>query len=219
MSHVFDYLAGSLTLNKQTQSPTQRDYGTFDPSLPFPPLWSEDGKTRYGFRRWFNGYVRGPEGTSLALLQAAVNAGMIPGVHQDASGRYPLLTSEDYFDAMYIAVGQTSLYDAYVRAVPSVDPSQPNFPPPLSPVNPVDPNPQSINPNPPADPCAAVKAAFQSQIALLQHSLNVSTKAYEADEELLSSLETLVNGLKFPAGNTGGVAWVALRKIRKALAG
>lgn len=220
MSHVFDYLAGSITLNKQTQSPTQRDYGTFNPSYPFPPLWSEDGKTRYGFRRWFNGYVRGPEGTSLYLLQAAVDAGMIPGVHQDSSGRYPVLTAEDYYDSMYIAVGQTTLYDAYVRAVSSVDPGQPSFPPPAPPIIPVDPNPQPINPTPPIDPCASVKAQLvnaNNETALLKHSIAALESESLVLDSTLNELDDVINALKFPPGNTGGVAWVALRKIRKLL--
>jgi len=197
---VFDSLAGSPTINKQTQSPNQRDHGTFDPSQPYPPLWSESGPSRYGFKRWFNGYVRGPEGTSLLQLQAAVNAGLIPGVHPDASGQYPILAAQDYYDAMYIAVGQTSLYDAYVRTMSTDDPTPVPAPVPV-PTVPTVPTPASVSvPVTPgsADPCASIKADLDSANATLKKI----TKA--------------VKCAPIPARG-GGLAWIVLRQIDKIL--
>lgn len=223
---VFDSLAGSLTINKQTQSPSQRDYGTFDPALPYPPLWSDDGKNRYGFRRWFNGYVYGGEGTSLAQLQAAVNAGKVPGIHPNSAGQYPTLIPQDYYDAMYLAVGQTSLYETYVVASPVVvdpGPGQPDFPPPLPPVVPIDPNPQTppvvVPPNS-VDPCASVKADLvnsNQQISLLQHSLAAVNTRADASDKTLSQITKIIKGLDIPARG-GGQAWLAVRKIASVLA-
>ena len=103
----------------------------------------------------------------------------------------------------------------------SGDNTQPSFPPPAPPVTPIDPNPQPINPTPPIDPCASVKAdlaAANQKVALVQRSLTVATKETEAANALLNDIEDIVTSLKFPAGNTGGIAWVSLRKIRKLLA-
>lgn len=109
---VFDNLAGAPTVQRLMSAPGGIDHGTFKPGRPFPPIWTADGDCRFGFTKFGNGYVRGPEGTSYDQFTTAVRAGQIPGVPVDAA-----LVVQDYYDAMYIAAtgGRTSLYDAYVR--------------------------------------------------------------------------------------------------------
>lgn len=111
----FDNLAGARTVARLFSAVGQKIYGKFNPQLPYPPLYSADGMNRYGFRQFYNGYVRGPEGTSLSQLQSAVDRGLLPGIHQNSAGVYPRLTLQDYYDSLYLqAPNGSSFYDMYV---------------------------------------------------------------------------------------------------------
>jgi hypothetical protein len=122
---VFTNLAGAQTVARLFSALGQKIYGRFNPQLPYPPLYSADGLNRYGFRQFYNGYVRGPEGTSLSQLQAATDRGLLPGIHQNSAGVYPRLSLQDYYDSLYLqAPNGSSFYDMYVPAEDVVTPTE-----------------------------------------------------------------------------------------------
>jgi len=182
---MFSHFAGAPTVARLFSEPDQKIHGTYDPTLPLIPIFSNIVKTRWGFDRFFNGYVRGPEGTSLAQFQDAVKAGQIPGVPSDA-----IATMTDYLDALYImAPGGSSLYDAFVRPIVAVDPGQP---------------PSGGG----ADPCADVKAQLQVEradaAAASQKLASIKTSIKVASAQARKTL---------PAGAGGGRYAAALRKL------
>lgn len=111
---------------------SQRDLvGVYDPTKPVTPLYGPAGTTRYGFTEFFNSYRFGPEGTSVAALQEAVNAGKVPRVAPGTP-----VGELDRADALYILVGSVTLYELYVaprRPVVDLPPVQPPAPPPVLP--------------------------------------------------------------------------------------
>lgn len=207
---VFENLAGARTLARLFSAVGQKIYGTFNPQLPYPPLYSADGMNRYGFRQFYNGYVRGPEGTSLSQLQAAVDRGLLPGIHQNSAGAYPRLTLQDYYDSLYLqASNGSSFYDMYVpnevatTTEPIVEPvvEPPVVTPPTPPISP------SVNPTTPPDPCKEISAAlaeaeddltaYQNKVERLQTEKEAMTSKYtilKADyDSLIKKLDKISN--------------------------
>lgn len=159
---LFDQLDGARTVARLASAPNGQIYGTFHKLLPLVPLWQADGNCRMGFTQLFNGYVRGPENTSLDMLQSAVKLGQIPGVPVDV-----VVTPEDYYDSLYIMAGSTSIFDAYVH-LPEEHPAQP--------------------PTPPASNDAATIAALNLQVAGLQSQVKTIVAANNKARKLAQTL-------------------------------
>lgn len=145
---AFDAWATRPTIARLFSAPGAVIRGAFTPTLQQFPIQSSTQATRWGFREFFNGYVFGPEGTSLELLQAAVDAGKLKDI-PGGLGIQPgtRLTALDFEDSRYLQApdGSSSVYAYYVRgqAAPPVDspappppappPFQPPSPPPVVP--------------------------------------------------------------------------------------
>lgn len=139
---AFDAWQGHQTVARLFSAPGGLIRGVFDRNLPQFPIQSATQPTRWGFREFFNGYVFGPEGTSLELLQAAVDAGKLRDIPGGGIQPGTKLTALDFEDSRYLQApdGVSSVYAYYVRgqAAPPIDPPAPPppAPPPVQPPSP-----------------------------------------------------------------------------------